>query len=930
MNYQLKYLKYKNKYTNLKKELKGGASKYILFQNYIEDSTVLLTDFKADLDKFSVKSEPSRHLLAIFNKYPSKYKIAANFYSSEEDDLAGCYLIFVVGGSDGLLITLGREYKFPRGFPILWIPKKRIHYFGFYPKFDNDKKRAEDEDLDFVNAISIDFNYKYSGFLAQPIAFEYNDKKYWTVCSKNSPHNSYSIWAADIFRTKMTDKFLDELVTNNIHVCGECMSFCDQEHGTRVLKECIAITMVATGHDVKMIGDEIIVSGSEINFIQHKNQSEMQKFCIDYDLSIDSIFRVSENVEEFMKLLSDNRDHITLGKLTELFCSASSSSFELEVVPGSISHKEVLGECLEGLILKINYSDGKPVKTVKYKFPGYTIRTMFIRDKALKFISVWYSGTFYSIYYNDWVKRWVVKDKGKDYWNFVGSLIVKHYKQLEDEYNKLYPNPIPHELHPEYINADCRVGFHIWLMDKINDMREFVYNPDLDYKKMQSYYKICNDRQGKSLLNTIPTFNVIIILGPIGSGKSSMGNLIENLDKDKFKHIDGDILNLTEEAVLKLGKDRNKRTIELIRDVLFDGKIPIISTGGGALLGSYGKLFLDKYLIDQFKSEKNIKNVELKITVLVSANTDSINFINKEKYFYDDDETYKSSIIEKIQDSYNNYANFFSAIESRKKRELASWLNIKNPKGIFELSKKNFGFAENIIDTLEQNCRLDSLILFPIINPSNREKIFSDIVDSPSLDYFKTLNNVYEKKPEISEPSTEATGIKRNLLYKSIIFDNSKELLKLFYSMIEKETGKSVRELFPNEYNLLNEELHCTTEWVGGKDFFGIESTKKRSVVIEGFVYDVMGLALIINRTDIENQLIRDGFATKPIDSDYHITIVYPDPKTNIKALQKFKKTYGPKYSNIIISNIKKGISGIKIVFEKPIVIEGMDKFIFS
>jgi len=53
------------------------------------------------------------------------------------------------------------------------------------------------------------------------------------------------------------------------------------------------------------------------------------------------------------------------------------------------------------------------------------------------------------------------------------------------------------------------------------------------------------------------------------------------LDKDKFKHIDGDVLNLTEEQVLKLGKDRNKRTVELIRNVLFEGKIPIISTGGG-------------------------------------------------------------------------------------------------------------------------------------------------------------------------------------------------------------------------------------------------------------------------------------------------------------------------------------------------------------
>ena len=278
----------------------------------------------------------------------------------------------------------------------------------------------------------------------------------------------------------------------------------------------------------------------------------------------------------------------------------------------------------------------------------------------------------------------------------------------------------------------------------------------------------------------------------------------------------------------------------------------------------------------------------------------------------------------------NNYENFSSAIESRKARGLESWLKVKNPKSIFDLNKKNFGFVTNIIDTLEQNCRLDCLILFPIINPLNRDIILSESNIGSSKDYFTRLNNVHAIPPTVSETSTAETLLTleeakpeiRKLSHKSIIFDNSTELLKLFYTMIKKKTGKSVKKLFPNKINLLSNELHCTTEWVGGKDFFGIESTKKRTVVIEGFVFNNMGLALIINRKDIENQLIPDGFSTKPIDSEYHITLVYPDPKKN--------KMYGPKYSNHIISNIKKGISGIKILFDEPIVIEGVDKFIFS
>lgn len=930
MNYHLKYLKYKEKYTKLKeKSLKGGnTSKYVYFKNIIEDSAALLTEFKLDLNNFSAKSEPCKHLLKIFNDYPSKSKISVNFHLTDDAELNDCYLIFLIGGNDNLLITLGKEYNFPRGFPILWIPKKRIHYFGFYPKFDNDKKRVEDDDIEFENAISIDFNYKYSGFLAQPVAFEHNGNNYWTVCSKNSPRNDYGVWAADIIKSKMTDVFINELVTNNIHICGECMSLCDQHHGTRVLNECIAITMVATGHDVKKVEDNIVVSGSEINFIQHKNQNETLEFCMKHNLSIDSIFKVSGNVEKFMQMLSDGRDHMTLSKLKELFDSTS-TDFKLDVVTGSISHKDILGDCLEGLILKINYSDGKSVKTVKYKFPGYTIRTMFLRDKALKFISVWYTATFYSIYYNDWVKRWVVKDK--DYWNFIGSLIVKYYEQLKKEYNTLFPNPIPHPLHPEYINADCRVGFHIWLMDKISEMKEFVLNQKLDYKKMQSYYKLCNDKQGKSLIDAIPTFNVIILLGSIGSGKSSFGNFIENLNKDKFKHIDGDILDLTEEEVLKLGKDRNNRTMELIKIALFDNKIPIISTGGGALLGARAKFILTRYLTDQFKSEKNIKNIELKFTVLISANTDNIDFINKELYFYNDDETYKNNVTEKIQHSYNNFENFNSAIESRKARGLEHWLKIKNSRGIFDISRKNFGIAMSIIEELEQNCKLNELLLFPIINPSNREVVLSHSVIGSSIDYFNSLQNVYIKTgtvPDASEAPTITDEIKsaeitRKLLYKSIIFDNNDELIKLFYSKIQEQTGKTIRELFPDtKMHLLNDTLHCTSEWVGGKDFMGIESTKKRTVIIDGFVFDTLGLAVIINRSNIENQILPDGFTAKSIDSEYHITIVYPNPTRN--------KLYGPKYSNQIISNIKKGISGIKILFEKPIVIEGTDKFIFS
>jgi hypothetical protein len=903
MNYKLKYLKYKQKYINLtKNNLKGGTrAKQIYFNNKIEDDKELLSEFRIDMVNYSEKSTPCRMLGSIFNNYIDKIKI--NFYLSDDEELTDCYLIFVVGNNDELLIKLAQTNKFPRGFPILWIPKKRIHFFGFYPKFDNDKKRADDDDIEFDNAISIDFNYKYSGFLAQPLVFQYNDKNYWTVCSKNQPFNRYAKWATNIFSEKITDELIDDMIKNNIHIAGECMSFCDQMHGTRVLKECIAITMVAVGHDV-LNNSEIVTSGSTSNFNDYKTQNETLQFCNKHNLSIDSIFEITGDVKEFIQMLSNNRDQMTLSKLTD-FINLPSTKFTKNIISGSISHETILGDCLEGLIIKIKYSD-KPVKIVKYKFPNYTIRTMFLRDKAIKFISVWYSPTFYSLY-NQWVNRWVIKDK--DYWNFIGTLIVKNYLKLKKEYEETFPVPIPYS---SDIEADCRVGFHIWLMDKITQLKEFIFNPELNYVLLQNNYKLCNDREGKDLLEKLPTFHIIILLGAIGSGKSSYGNIIEKLDKHKFKHIDGDLLNTTEEEVLKLGKRRNIVTQELIRDTLFENKIPIISTGGGALLTSNHFKF-DDYLINELKKNKGILNAELKFTILITSLIDESIFIDKSNYFYNDDETYKNKVNIDIKNLYENKSIFDSAIKSRIDRGNKNWAGLDKNKinSIHRNSINNYNISLNIINTIEQNCKLNHLILLPLFDFNNKI-IINDFLSKTCVYFKNLLNNVTFTPMLISEFSESP----QKLLYKSIKFNNNNQLLKLF-NMIIKKTGLNLKERF--KQSTFVKELHCTTEYYKMPiDFIGEPSTKKRTIQIDSFIYDNDGLAFIVNKENIASQLIADGFNIKDINSEYHITFIFP-------------KTKGPVYSNELISDNIKGLGTcIKQDLDEKIIIDGFDNFVFA
>ena len=70
----------------------------------------------------------------------------------------------IKGKNDFLLVKLGKKYGFPRGFPILWVPRtNRIVTYGFYPKFENDeilkKQRADDKVQNDIHFLSFAIRY---------------------------------------------------------------------------------------------------------------------------------------------------------------------------------------------------------------------------------------------------------------------------------------------------------------------------------------------------------------------------------------------------------------------------------------------------------------------------------------------------------------------------------------------------------------------------------------------------------------------------------------------------------------------------------------------------------------------------------------------------------------------------------------------------
>ena len=78
-----------------------------------------------------------------------------------------------------------------------------------------------------------------------------------------------------------------------------------------------------------------------------------------------------------------------------------------------------------------------------------------------------------------------------------------------------------------------------------------------------------------------PEIKLVIILGPLGYGKTNLANKLEN---DNMIHLDGDILDLNKDDVLNLKAERNVYTKSKVNEIILDGKVPIISCGGGIFI----------------------------------------------------------------------------------------------------------------------------------------------------------------------------------------------------------------------------------------------------------------------------------------------------------------------------------------------------------
>lgn len=345
------------------------------------------------------------------------------------------YLFMVRGEHDGVMIDLAKRYGMPRGWPIMWWPPQdgqpdRFQTFGFYPKFANDDRQAADVEID-KSLTGLAFFKKFSGFLGQFIVFIHDGELCWTVTSKNSADctSEYVQKAVEIFGAKVSIPLLEYLVKHNLHLCAEVMAKTDQTHGARVLKDSAIITMMAEGKRItKGAGDYV-----NNNLLTYKTFREISKVCHDFGLDCGSAIVVNgTKCQKFVAALKEMRDFCTDKLFNELVVKLAAEKPEsdgstLVVTEGTITHGEILGDILEGLVFH-QVIGGKPTNadvmkaietgnssTVKFKFPGYTVRTMLLRMAQQKELT--FSQYFPQV--KAWANRWCISAEGKKHWSEV-------------------------------------------------------------------------------------------------------------------------------------------------------------------------------------------------------------------------------------------------------------------------------------------------------------------------------------------------------------------------------------------------------------------------------------------------------------------------------------------------------------------------------
>lgn len=457
------------------------------------------------------------------------------------------------------------SFNLPRGFPIVVVDGVPT-FGGFYPKFRNDEKEKP-----ITDPVEIILNKKMSGYLAMIVAFATPDGPKWTVACKNSTDNKFARAAARIVEPLMTEDVVLQLIERNLCVCGEVMAFFDQTHGASVRREAFVVTCLSAPP---------VEVGKIRSFLPLE---EVVEWCMENRFETGAYYRVrGEKCTELLEALKLRRDEMTDSLLKEVL-SRLEGDGAIEIVGDENIHEQVLGDTLEGLVMRVTTSRGS-TETVKYKFINYTIRTMFVRPafqagRRLR-------DSDFDSFARHWCRGVNVRQSLK-YWRQVYDDLVA----AEEGFQPQYPVPPQGDDDPFYIAP------HV----------EFCHR-FIDGTKRAPISE-CGEEHEEE----VTKLPITVVVGSIGSGKTT---LAEKIAKETgVEHVDGDsFAGLSPDIVLQLGAERNAFTYsEIIRCALDKGVV--VSCGGGQLLSLQG---VD---ICEYTRLITRRRVELDVTLVIISSS---------------------------------------------------------------------------------------------------------------------------------------------------------------------------------------------------------------------------------------------------------------------------------------------------------------------
>jgi len=426
---------------------------------YIPNEDTKLDDtFIFELNKTLEWDDRAKHLIrAIESK---DYRLKS--WKPSKDSHVHPTIFMVVCRLDRIMIKWAKICNMPRGFPIQWWPGEKIKFGGFRGKFKNDGTGEVPLETS-VNACG--FFKKWSGYLGQLLTW---GGKYWTTLSKNSANtqkreDSSLIFPSDMARIiskYITIGLINALEKTGAHVCGEVMSKNDQCHGSEVLNEDWIVTTIGEGCELDLVKSRL-VNPPEKGYTKFWGFKDTIKFCKENQLPISgAILATGSAAKELMVSIGDQRDFMDNDTFQELIKSiVTKFPKSVKYIAGNRSHTDILGKALEGLVVHaVTDHDGElettlldmletgETKIIKVKFPGYTGRTMGLREG----LGQGYVLSEFLVHIEKWAKRWCLDESAKDYWKDFYTLVW--FKCQKDTDNK---NPIsPHIRYSDIVKAE--------------------------------------------------------------------------------------------------------------------------------------------------------------------------------------------------------------------------------------------------------------------------------------------------------------------------------------------------------------------------------------------------------------------------------------------------------------------------------------------